>query len=199
MECSSSWFILAYLPDGGNIFQLLSAHKVSFLYPGPRDSRLHPCISTAHYTSRPRPRLLKNSQKQMPKDFKRIVIAEFINQCLLFVCIKSCRAIVRVFAAQHGIGVLCVYVNKGPLVRLWRAEEAASAICHLLASWHRVQPGEMSGPWLVVAVWSSSVPAQPASILISRQPAPDIYTCRELVLCPAQQANMFVQLLIIYY
>ena len=38
VECSSSWFILPYLPDGGNIFQLLSAHKVSFLYPGTPDS-----------------------------------------------------------------------------------------------------------------------------------------------------------------
>ena len=50
----SSWFILPYLPDGGNIFQLLSAHKVSFLYPEPR---IHPCIlwrHITHYTSRPR-------------------------------------------------------------------------------------------------------------------------------------------------
>ena len=54
VECLSSWFILPYLPDGGNIFQLLSAHKVSFLYPEPR---IHPCIlcrHITHYTSRPR-------------------------------------------------------------------------------------------------------------------------------------------------
>ena len=56
-----------------------------------------------------------------------------VNQSM-FVCMKSYRA-----------------VNKGPVVRIRRAEEAASAICHLLASWHRVQPGELSGPWLGMA------------------------------------------------
>ena len=73
----------------------------------------------------------KITKNQMPKDKSS---RRGVNHSM-FVCMKSYRA-----------------VNKGPVVRIRRAEEAASAICHLLASWHRVQPGELSGPWLVMAV-----------------------------------------------